>query len=217
MTPTGRRPLPARPLPALLVSLLVVLLAGSALGSAACGGPDAGDPVADDPDAGDPVTPPERAAIGEMALATTFLPRGGRVRAAVEVIVGPGLHVNANPPTFEYLIPVSVSLEGTDAIRVSRTWYPEAEHRSFPYSEEPYAVYEGSVVVGLELQADDDAPAGPTPLTVVLDYQACNDEACFPPARARAPLSVEIGPADARPEPRPSPLLARAPFAAGGD
>jgi len=154
----------------------------------------------------------DRAGIGEIVLAATPLPRGGRVRAAVEVVVGPGLHVNANPPTFDYLIPISVSLEDTDVVRVSEAWYPEAEHRTFPYSEEPYAVYEGSVVVGLELEALADAPAGEVPVTVVLDYQACNDEACFAPARARAPLRVEIGPADAEPARRESPLLARAPF-----
>lgn len=211
---------PGRHLPGLSAAVLAILT----LAMLACGGPGGTAPDGGDVDPSSAgrerkpsgsvrqAGPPGGATIGELALAASPLPRHGRVRAAVEFVVDPGLHVNANPPTYDYLIPVSVGIEGTDAVRIVRTWYPDPEHRSFPYADEPYAVYQGSVVVGLELEASGEAPVGATALTVVLDYQACNDEACFAPARARTPLPVEIGPTDARPQPRASPLLARAPF-----
>ena len=156
----------------------------------------------------------ERASLAAGAVATAPLVRGQTVRAAVALEVAVELHVNANPPTFDYLIPVTLSIEGPEGITVARAFYPEAEQVEFPYAEEPLAVYEGTVVIGMELEIAADAPLGEHNLELSVRYQACNDRACFAPAKASLTLQVSVAPVGTTTEERESPLLSKAPFPA---
>ena len=157
----------------------------------------------------------DRASLEAGAIETTPMVRGGTVRAAVEIVIAPGFHVNANPPTYDWLIPISVSLEGPDGVELVDSYYPEAEHKKFPYDEKPFAVYEGSVVVGLELTVSAHAPLGEQNLQLKLDYQACNDEACYAPTATTLELPVTVAPAGSSVQTVESPLLKRAPSRGG--
>lgn len=154
----------------------------------------------------------ERATIRQAVVDHEPMARGTVVRLAVEVEIVPGMHVNANPPSHEWLIPVEASVAGVEGIGVLEAFYPEAMSRKFPYSEEPFLVYEGAFVIGLTLAVDAGIPAGRHALEVVLDYQACNDEACFAPAvtSSELPVTVVADVSDATPV--TSRLLERAPF-----
>ena len=154
----------------------------------------------------------ERASLEAGAVATAPLVRRQTVRAAVALEVAVGLHVNANPPTFDYLIPVTLSIEGPEGVDVSQAFYPEAQHVTFPYADEPLAVYEGTVVIGMELEIAANAPLGDHDLEISVRYQACNDRACFAPAEATLTLPVSVAPEGTAFEEVRSPLLDRAPF-----
>lgn len=154
----------------------------------------------------------ERAHITAAIAGHDPMARGTTVRLAVEVEVLPGMHVNANPPSEEWLIPVQASVAGVEGIQVLEAFYPEAESRKFPYAEEPFLVYEGTFVIGLLLSLDDGMPPGGRELEVVLDYQACNDEACFAPAATSVKLPVMVVADRADAKPVSSSLLSRAPF-----
>lgn len=154
----------------------------------------------------------ERANLTAGAVATEPLVRGQTVRAAVALEVAVGLHVNANPPTYDYLIPVTVSVEGTEGIDLTQAFYPEAEHVEFPYADEPLAVYEGKVIIGMELEISANAPLGERTIEVSVRYQACNDRACFAPANASLTLPVTVAPEGTVAEGIDSPLLSEAPF-----
>jgi hypothetical protein len=138
--------------------------------------------------------------------------RDRTVRMAVEVEIAAGMHVNANPPTYDWLIPVEVSVAGVDGISVVEAYYPEAESRKFPYDEKPFLVYEGTFVVGLLLAVAETAATGDHELQIVLDYQACNDQACFAPTEASERMPLSIVADSALSVETDSPLLARAPF-----
>jgi hypothetical protein len=154
----------------------------------------------------------ERASIAGIAVDHDPAARGTTVRLAVEVTMQAGMHVNANPPSEDWLIPVQASVAGFDGAQVIDAYYPEAEEREFPYGERPFRVYEGSFVIGLVLALDADIPAGGHRLEILLDYQACNDEACFAPAQTSTPLDVMIVADTADARAASSPLLERAPF-----
>ncbi len=154
----------------------------------------------------------ERANLTAGAVATEPLVRGQTVRAAVALEVAVDLHVNANPPTYDYLIPVTVSVEGTEGIDLTQAFYPEAEHVEFPYADEPLAVYEGKVIIGMELEISANAPLGERTIEVSVRYQACNDRACFAPANASLTLPVTVAPEGTVAEGIDSPLLSEAPF-----
>jgi len=154
----------------------------------------------------------ERASLTAGAVAAVPLVRGQVVRAAVALEVAVEMHVNANPPTYDYLIPVTVSIEGPAGITLARTFYPEAEHVEFPYADGPLAVYEGTVVIGMELDIGADASLGDHAVEISVRYQACNDRACFAPANAGLTLPVTVALEGTVAEEVDSPLLSRAPF-----
>ena len=76
-------------------------------------------------------------------------------------------------------------------------------------------VWEGDVVAGLTLRVAEAAPLGDINLDFVIDYQACNDEVCFAPAKTQVRVPVRIVPAGTPVREVESPLLERAPFPDG--
>lgn len=154
----------------------------------------------------------ERATIIAAAVDHQPMAHGATARLAVEVEMLPGMHVNANPATHDWMIPIEASVAGVDGIEVLDAFYPEPESRKFPYDDDPYLVYEGRFVIGLVIAvAATVPPSGPT-LEIVVDYQACNDQACFAPAEVSFELPVLIV-ADAADAVRVSPpIFERAPF-----
>ncbi len=134
------------------------------------------------------------------------------VRLAVEVEMLPGMHVNANPPTFDWMIPVEVSVAGAEGVSLIEVFYPQPISVKFPYDDEPYLVYQDTFVLGLVLAIAADIPAGGRELEVVLDYQACDDEACYAPTDTSIKIPIMIVTDAAQSHTVSSPLLDRAPF-----
>lgn len=202
---------------------------------AACAPP--GEPL---PDEGDGRTPSPPASPGTDAPGPGALANGGptfaesllggpRVKAqavvdrsrlvqgepallAVELQIAHGFHVNAHPASADWLVPTTVSVEGVEGLRVAGVGYPEAHERRFPFFDGALRVWEGSVVAGLQLEVDADAPVGEHTLRIRVDYQACDDAVCYSPARADAWLPVELAPAGSDARRVASPLLERARF-----
>ena len=154
----------------------------------------------------------ERATITDAAAGKEPFALDQTVRLAVEVEMLPGMHVNANPPTHDWMIPVEISVDGVDGVSVVEAFYPEPQSVKFPYDDEPYLVYEGTFVLGLVLAVTADIAPGGHELEVVLDYQACDDEACYAPTATsmRIPIMIVADPTQSREV--SSPLLDRAPF-----
>lgn len=147
------------------------------------------------------------AVLGEMPLV-----QGRQVRLAVELRIEPGYHVNANPPSEDWLIPVEVRVEGADGVSIDGVFYPEAQERRFSFYPEALRVYEGSVVAGVLLDIADGAAAGDHDLLVKVRYQACDDEACFAPTEATARVPARVAPAGTPWREVDLPLLRRARF-----
>lgn len=148
-----------------------------------------------------------RAAVGSAPLV-----RGERVRGAVEMRIAEGFHVNATPPSYDYLIATEIGIESPAGVSVAVEHHPEPLHKTFPYAEEPLAVYEGTTLLGLDLAVGDDAPLGEATLVLKVRYQACDDQACFAPTSVSARLPVTIAAAGTPSQGVSSELLERAPF-----
>ena len=134
------------------------------------------------------------------------------VRLAVEVEMLPGMHVNANPPAFEWMIPVEISIKGAEGVSLIEAFYPEPISVKFPYDDQPYLVYQGRFVLGLVLTIGADIPAGGRELEIVLDYQACDDQACYAPTDTSIKIPIMIVADASQSRAVSSPLLDRAPF-----
>ena len=143
-------------------------------------------------------TPDVRARI----VAPESLASGHSAGLLLEVVVGPGWHVQSHSPSRSELVPTDVIVT-TSAGSVDAVRYPDGEERTFPFSDRPLRVYEGVTRFPFVLSIPDDA-AGKVAVTATVTYQACNDRQCFLPARitTRTELIVSGAPAT-----RPVPLL----------
>ncbi len=140
--------------------------------------------------------------------------QGSTLRAAVEVRVGRGFHVNANPASEDFLIATAVSVDAP-GVELVQVFYPEPLEKTFGFWPEELKVWEGNVVVGVLLRITDAAALGDTDLSFIVDYQACTDEACFAPTQVTARVPVIVAEAGTPARKVASPLLDRAPFGEG--
>lgn len=125
-----------------------------------------------------------------VVTATDAVHPNSVARIAVIAQVASGYHINDHHPTLEYLIPTELKLEPTKQATVKDVVYPKGEMKRFAFSDSPLSVYQGTVVMGADLEIARGVPAGMVTLKGKLSYQACNDHACLPPANV--PLTVNL-------------------------
>ncbi len=145
-------------------------------------------------------------------VATSPVARGETLRAAVELRVAEGFHVNANPASEDFLIATEVSLTEADGFAITEVFYPPAHELTFGFWDGPLRVWEGSIVAGVVLEIDETVGLGFHDLEFVVLYQACNDEACFAPAETTYELGIDVVEEGSATRALTSPLLSRAPF-----
>ena len=130
-------------------------------------------------------SPPRRASSarrrGPLSTADVVHARGEAHRIGeqeaitVTVSVDKGYHINANPATFDYLVPTALSIEGVADLRID---YPAATLIKPRFAPDGLKVYEGSV------KLKGAAPSLPQGKRIVaaVKVQACDDQTCLPPA-----------------------------------
>jgi len=104
----------------------------------------------------------------------------------VTLVVDKDYHVNANPASFDYLIPTRLSIDGLTDTRVT---YPAAIMISPKFAPGGLKVYEGTVTI--RAIAPKDTVVRGKPIVGNVRVQACNDEVCLPPATL--PVTIEMG------------------------
>jgi thiol:disulfide interchange protein DsbD len=72
--------------------------------------------------------------------------------------------------------------------------YPRAMERSYEFSDEPMAVYEGTVYFGIAGRTTAEVPSGEQRLEVVFSFQPCDHAACYPPDEVVFPLLLTVVP-----------------------
>lgn len=124
---------------------------------------------------------------------TVTISRGKPASATVRFRVNKGFHVNSNKPSSDLLIPTEIQFEAEPAIVVGKIEYPAGEQFALAFSpKQKLSVYQGDVAIQVPLSAAKKAKAGTYKLKGSLSYQACNDNACFPPKTAPFELTVQV-------------------------
>jgi DsbC/DsbD-like thiol-disulfide interchange protein len=134
-------------------------------------------------------TPSPEKLIHAQAAAVS-VPAGGRATVVVTLTVLPGWHVNANPPALEYNIPTTVSLQGASGLTPGRVTYPKGKQQKFGFEDAPLLVWDGVAEVRVPIAAALDAKSGT--LTGAVEFQACNDQVCLPPASVPFTVAVTV-------------------------
>lgn len=122
----------------------------------------------------------------------TEVPVGGFGDAIVKVTVQNGYHINANPPSFPYLVATELDIPDTEEIAIDSTYYPPPLVKKFSFADEPIRVYEGETQLKVALVAMKTAGKGQRSLSGNLRIQACDDQVCYAPGSIAIALPVLI-------------------------
>ena len=117
---------------------------------------------------------------------------GGTGEATVHLTIENGYHVNANPPTFPYLKPTTVTIPNADGFTVAFIKYPNAVTKKFSFADQPLSVYEGQAEIKVSLKTAPTVSAGPHQLPATLGIQACDDQVCYAPGTIALSVPVVV-------------------------
>lgn len=118
--------------------------------------------------------------------------RGRPARAFVVMDIPSGYHVHSNRPLEKFLIATQLQVEAPSGVKVGPVIYPRAVLRSFKFSKNRVAVYEGKVTMRFNVTLPTSFASDSTEVKARLRYQSCNDEVCFPPQTREVTIPVRI-------------------------
>lgn len=128
----------------------------------------------------------------EGASQATIVP-GKPTPVELRFKVKDGFHVNSNQPKSDLLIPTALKLDVPTDLAAGSIVYPPGKDISFPFDpSEKLNVYTGDFTVKAKLAAAHTASAGNFTVHGTLRYQACSDNACYPPRDAPVDFDVHV-------------------------
>jgi thioredoxin:protein disulfide reductase len=131
-------------------------------------------------------------------------PAGGRVRAAVQVRVPEGFHLQSNAPRDPSLIATTLVADTTGGITAVEVVFPKTTDFIVAGLNEPLAVFEHEFPIGIEFEVAPGTPPGPIDVAGRLRYQACDDKVCFAPSVSAVTWTINVvapgGPKAAAPD-----------------
>ena len=140
--------------------------------------------------------PPVPEPVVQARLQTeTATPIPGEAFAvSVDLSIQRGWHLNAYQPSARTLLPTSLTLNSDLPWTVLDTTYPASQPFYYEALNETLNVYQGEVSLGARLQLQPDAPTGARgAIRVLIQYQACDDTRCLPPAELQKALQISVG------------------------
>jgi thiol:disulfide interchange protein len=144
---------------------------------------------------------------------------GTTVRAALQVSLPEGFHVQSNKPRDPLLIPTVLTFDAPPGVAVKEIVFPKPVEATVVGFDQPLAVFEREFVVGVQF-IFSAATTGEVAIPAHLRYQACNETTCFAPKTADTKWTFSIKPVGARHVPgtgttRTRAILDRIPFGTG--
>jgi Disulphide bond corrector protein DsbC len=101
--------------------------------------------------------------------------------------IAPGLHINSNTPSEDYLIPTTFSIPDGTGVQLKGASYPAGSDLTLPSDPKTkLSVYTGEFAI----QARIIAAPGNHLVEAKLHFQACNDSQCLPPKTI--PVAIDV-------------------------
>ena len=118
--------------------------------------------------------------------------RGRTVQAAVVMDIPEGFHVNSNKPLGKYAIPTVLKIEAPGGIKVGSVGYPRSALRTFSFTQERLAVYEGRAVMRFSVTIPANYDPGVIELRARVRYQSCSNDVCFQPVTRDVTMPIAV-------------------------
>lgn len=100
---------------------------------------------------------------------------GASVRAALQVRLPEGLHVQSNKPRDPSLIPTVVTVDPPAGVSVGEIVFPAPTDLKQIGQPQPLAVFEQEFAIGVRFVIDGNVPPGELQVPARLRYQACDE------------------------------------------
>ncbi|HKF21123.1 MAG TPA: protein-disulfide reductase DsbD domain-containing protein [Candidatus Angelobacter sp.] len=118
---------------------------------------------------------------------------GSSAPMQITLHVQPGYHINSNKPLTEELIPTQIHFTPPEDLVIAKVQYPAGVLTSFPFDPTTkLSVYSGNVTVKAAVLPAPKAGAGTYTVHAEVKYQACDNNACYPPKRVPVAFDVKI-------------------------
>lgn len=140
---------------------------------------------------------------------------GTVVRAALEVTLPDGFHVQSNKPRDPNLIPTVLTFMPPMGVMIQEVVFPAPVELRQAGVAEPLAVFEQNFSIGVQFTVASGVAAGDLAVSGRLRYQACNDTTCFAPKNADTEWRLKVVPAAAVGKPQRPELFRRIAFGSG--
>jgi hypothetical protein len=119
--------------------------------------------------------------------------RGHSGRVELIFRVPSGFHINSNLPHQEYLKKTELKVDAPTDIVVRKISYPEGEDRTFPFApDEKINVYSGDFTITLLVRPLKTVLPTKYAVHGILNYQACDNAACYPPRQLPVTFEVRV-------------------------
>jgi len=106
--------------------------------------------------------------------------RSRTAQGSVVMEIPSGLHVQSNRPLDKFLVATKLEIEAPQGLRVGPVLYPRSVLRNLKFSKGRVAVFEGRTVIRFSVTVPANF-GNSAEIKARLKFQACNDDACFPP------------------------------------
>ena len=156
----------------------------------AAGSPSQRVPGRGDPDPGEAPLMPEILAL-EASPAELRLKPGGSAGFRLVLRLAEGWHVNSNPASHDWLIPTSLIANSDLPVRLASVDYPAGRPLFLEALGETLSVYDRGTALAGRVEAGA-ATSASGELRLLLQYQACDDSSCLPPAETSRTLQLTV-------------------------
>ena len=127
-----------------------------------------------------------------ISLAPDKTQKGRTVRASVVMDIPNGLHVQSSKPLDKFLVATKLDVETPSGMKAGPVTYPRALMRKLKFSKGMVAVYEGKATIRFNVTVPANYSGGSGEIKGKLRFQACNDDACFPPVTREVKMWLNV-------------------------
>ena len=92
-----------------------------------------------------------------------------------------GWHIQANPPSPDFLIPTKLSFKSKAGVTLAEPKYPMGHGFKMEGEDMESMVYDGEVSLHGTLTVPNASGGQTDEMEITINYQACNKDGCLPP------------------------------------
>jgi DsbC/DsbD-like thiol-disulfide interchange protein len=126
------------------------------------------------------------------SLAPDKVKKGRTVQGSVVMEIPSGLHVQSSKPLDKFLVATKLDLETPQGMKVGPISYPRPVLRKLKFSKGNVSVYEGRAVIRFNVTVPPNYGGSSGEVKGRLKFQACNDDACFPPITREVKMWLNV-------------------------